>query len=286
MNAFARVLTTSSCLTFALVSAGLEQQNIPAPRPNPAPTQAPGSGSTPERRVGDPAPADDKTVRPENTAAQAAREARAERRYPRLKAGDVDDAMAAWDPRAKEAARAMMAKYGEPNEMTSRRLYWYENGPWLWTCVRSEPVMHNWPRPHAGVIEQAVAFRVAPDRIAEMVKFSGSLLVDRTAGVLISRAGSEEANILAMNMAWQISSGARDSESARRECERLSLSSGEPSPLTERFTFTPAAAGSGDPDREVGAPGGPAATPAAAPVTASPLPIERPRVPNEDKKPK
>lgn len=54
---------------------------------------------------------------------------------------------------------------------------------------------------------------------------------------------------------------------ARAEFQTLSLSSGELSPYMERFTFSPSAAGSGDPDREVGVPGSPAA----------PLPIELPR---------
>jgi hypothetical protein len=210
-------------------------------------------------------------------------------RYPRLEAADVDAAIAGWDPRAKQAARALIARYGEPNEMTSRRLYWYENGPWLWTCVRNEPVMHNWPRAHAGVIEQAAALRIPLERVGEMAQFSGAVMIDRNAGIVTSRNESEASNILAINLVHQISQGRRDAESARREYEKFSLSSGEPSALSERFTFAPVEAGAGDPDREVGVPGTPGATgngaaPAATPVTPSPLPIERPRVPEDEKK--
>jgi hypothetical protein len=284
MNVFARAITTTLCASITVFAAAVEQLGEPKrqPEPTPAPAGQPASVKpvTPAPATVDRTPPVDKARDP--AAAQPEDRAPAVDRYPRLEAKDVESAIAAWDPRSQNAARAMIARYGLPNEMTSRRLFWYENGPWLWTCVRSDPVMHNWPRAHAGVIEQAVPMRIDADRVGELVKFSGAVLVDRNAGVVCSRNDSEEANILAVNLASQILAGTRDAESARRECERLSLSSGEPSPLTERFTFAPAAAGSGDPDREVGAPGSPSGA-QPTPVKASPPPIEKPRVPIEDR---
>ncbi len=286
MNIYVRTVSTTAWVTAAVLVAALGpggQDTQPTPSSNPPapPTQ---------EQPAPPAPGTDRPAepaQPEMKGGERREAAGAKDRYPTLDIRDVETAIAAWDPRPEQAARAMITKYGAPNEMTSRRLYWYDNGVWLWTVVRGDPIVHNWPRPHTGVIEQAIGLRVLPEGAAEIVKFSGAVLVDRNAGVLISRGDTEAGNILAINLAHQIAAGTRDAESARREYEKLSLSSGEPSPLTERFTFVPIAGVSGDPDREVGSPGSTAAPSGTAPtVTPSPAPLERPRVPNEDKKPK
>jgi hypothetical protein len=64
---------------------------------------------------------------------------------------------------------------------------------------------------------------VPPEKVDELVQFDGSLLIDRTRGELSARCDSEEANILALNLAHEIIAGARDVKSARLQCAEAIL---------------------------------------------------------------
>ncbi|HWK10398.1 MAG TPA: hypothetical protein VNR64_10125, partial [Vicinamibacterales bacterium] len=42
----------------------------------------------------------------------------------------VDQVIATWKPTPKDVAQKMIAKYGQPQEITSNRLVWHNSGPW------------------------------------------------------------------------------------------------------------------------------------------------------------
>jgi len=58
-----------------------------------------------------------------------------------------------WPQDSQKAAKAMVEKYGKPDETTDSMWIWNDNGDWKRTIVYSEPVDHNFPMPHKDVLE-------------------------------------------------------------------------------------------------------------------------------------
>lgn len=120
-----------------------------------------------------------------------------------------------WNEEARAAAKAMFEKYGAPQEITAKRLVWYDNGPWRRTQVLNEEVRHNFPDAHNDVLEQTVAIDIPVDRFDEIAQFSGSVTADRTRGELTARCNTEEHNFIALNLASDIVNNRMSVEEAR-----------------------------------------------------------------------
>ena len=56
-----------------------------------------------------------------------------------------------------------------------------------------------------------------PERTDDLAFFDGSVLVDRTRGELSARSDSEEANFLALNLAYDVVADRKDPGEARRQ---------------------------------------------------------------------
>lgn len=119
-----------------------------------------------------------------------------------------------WPPTPREAATTVMSKYGPPQEATPSMLRWSGTGPWKWTMLWREEAPHRFPQPHVDVLEQAIDYRVPPDKASELAAFDGSMIVERTKGELSARCEGEEANFLAINLAHQIVTGRMGVEQA------------------------------------------------------------------------
>lgn len=130
-------------------------------------------------------------------------------------AESATEMIAQWPKSSKEAGEAMIQKYGPPNEATASMLVWYGNGPWTHTIVYREPVQHDFPVPHEDVLEQFVHYRVPADKFDDLAQFDGSVIAERTKGVLSARCDKEGANILALNLADDIITGKKTVEEAR-----------------------------------------------------------------------
>ena len=132
------------------------------------------------------------------------------------------DAAAAWAQKNLEGwpkitialATALLEKYGAPESNTPQQLHWSHNGPWNRTILYREGARHNFPRPHQDILEQAVSYKVPPGKIADLVRYDGSLVVDRTRGELSVHCDTEEHNILTLNIADDIVKGERDVDQA------------------------------------------------------------------------
>jgi len=120
-----------------------------------------------------------------------------------------------WPMDSRNAARSMLEKYGAPDEAALSLLLWNNNGSWKRTIVYKDEVEHSFPRPHKDVIEQFVDSRVPVDKADELLRFDGSLRIDRTRGELACRSDREEHNVLALNLADEIVRGERTVEDAR-----------------------------------------------------------------------
>lgn len=135
------------------------------------------------------------------------------------RAADPADALTIiedWPEVARSAAESMLEKYGDPDEATEEMLIWNENGPWLQTIVYSEEIDHDFPLPHKDVLEQFIAYDVPPDMFDELATYDGSVIVERTKGVMSARCDKEGANFLALNLAHRIVEGEIDVEQARQ----------------------------------------------------------------------
>jgi len=65
------------------------------------------------------------------------------------------------------------------------------------------------------VMEQFVDYRVPVDRFDDLAKYDGSVIAERTKGVLSARCDKEQANFLAINLANDVATGSKSVEQAR-----------------------------------------------------------------------
>jgi hypothetical protein len=119
-----------------------------------------------------------------------------------------------WPKITLAVATDLVTKYGQPNASNAGQLTWYDNGPWKRTVLYKEELQHNFPYPHKDILEQTVNYRVPLEKIADLVKYDGSLVVDRTRGELTIHCNNEESNTLILNIADDIVKGDRSVEQA------------------------------------------------------------------------
>jgi hypothetical protein len=120
-----------------------------------------------------------------------------------------------WHEASQTAAKEMVDKYGQPNGVTDTMLVWHDNGPWERTIIYKEAVEHNFPTPHPDVLEQTISYDVPVEMFDDLAEYDGSVIAERTKGVISARCDKEGANFLAINLAHDIISGDRSVEEAR-----------------------------------------------------------------------
>lgn len=162
----------------------------------------------------------------------------------------LEDITQEWPQVAREAVESMTEKYGPPDEYSESQAIWHQNGPWKRTVVQREEVPHEWPAHHKDVLEQFIHYRVPPDKYDDLARFDGSVIVERTKGVISARCAGEAMNFVALNLANDIVTGKYSVEEARREYERLyqSYQDGQKPQYTQQLVFEVPEGGTGDPD--------------------------------------
>jgi hypothetical protein len=126
----------------------------------------------------------------------------------------VQKNLAGWPKISLAVAGDLITQYGLPQESNARELTWYDNGPWKRTVLLREEIEHNFPYPHKDILAQTVNYRVPNDKIADLVKYNGSLIIDRTRGELTVHCNNEKMNILTLNIANDIVTGDRTVDQA------------------------------------------------------------------------
>lgn len=161
----------------------------------------------------------------------------------------IDD----WSDTSKKAAKAMLDKYGQPDETTDSMWIWHDNGPWKRTIVYGEAVDHRFPMPHKDVLEQFVDYDAPVDKFDELAAFDGSVIVERTKAEMSARCDKEAANFLAINLANDVATGKRSVEEARRFYADTikGMMQGESSPYLQGFVFEVAQEDLNNPDEPV-----------------------------------
>jgi hypothetical protein len=127
----------------------------------------------------------------------------------------IEDRIENWKDQPKRIARQMIGLYGQPDEVTDRRLIWYDNGPWKRSELVNEKIPHRFPEPHHDSLLQSIAYHVPPEVATQLLQFDGSIVIERTRGELAARCDSERANYLALNLAHEIITGKKTVEQAR-----------------------------------------------------------------------
>jgi hypothetical protein len=157
-----------------------------------------------------------------------------------------------WPEAPKMAAEKLLKHYGAPNEATPTKLFWYRTDPWSRIELTADEVLHSFPTLHVDYLTQYVDYPISADKAADLVKFDGSVIVDRTAGQIGARCDNEAANTLTLNLAVEIMEGRRTVEDAREVfAETLAAYAlGRDAPYAERLLFE-SRSGTADPDEEI-----------------------------------
>lgn len=156
-----------------------------------------------------------------------------------------------WPEDAREAAQLVLDKYGEADEATASVLIWNQAGPWKRLIAYRETTPHEFPAPHKDSVESFLEHTVPTDKISDIAAFDGSVVVNRTRGELSARCHDEEANFLALNLAQDVATGAKDVQAARDYYahEFLAYRRKDPTPYMQGLRFEPN--GGADPDERV-----------------------------------
>jgi len=181
--------------------------------------------------------------------ASAARQGRATEAAART---TLDD----WPPAPKMVGQKLLEHYGPPHEMTPTRMFWYDVGPWSRMELTASEVVHNFPTAHTDFLTQYIKWPVRADRVGDLVRFDGSVLVDRTTGEIGARCDHEAFNVLTLNLVVEILDGRRTVEEARSVYAdtAAAFTMGRDAQYAEQLLFTPAEDETADPDEAVIAP--------------------------------
>ena len=120
-----------------------------------------------------------------------------------------------WPPERQALAAHLVAKYGPPQDVSQRQIAWFDNWPWKRTVLYRDGDLHKFPIAHRDVLWQTVNYKVAPNRLAAILAYNGSVLIDRTRGEITAHCDSEEDNFLTLNLADNVATGADTVEQAR-----------------------------------------------------------------------
>ncbi len=161
--------------------------------------------------------------------------------------------IAQWPDRTQRAARKLIEKYGQPNDTADSQLTWFDNSPWRKTIVYRDELEHNFPVHHFDSVQQWISYRVPVDKLSDLGRFDGSVIVDRTAGLISARGDGESDNFLALNLANDIVRGNKSVDEARQFYGKtaMMLVSGKSTPYTEGLLFRVDRLNAADPDRPV-----------------------------------
>ncbi|HTY51479.1 MAG TPA: hypothetical protein VMB48_17470 [Steroidobacteraceae bacterium] len=146
-----------------------------------------------------------------------------------------------WPVERQTLAARLVSKYGPPQEANARSITWYDNGPWRRTELYRAGTLHNFPLPHVDVLWQTISYRVPVSKIAALVAYDGSILVDRSRGEITVHCDSEEANFITLNIAHDIITGEDTTEQAQAHHAQIveGMRIGDPEEYPEHLMFKP-----------------------------------------------
>ncbi len=128
----------------------------------------------------------------------------------------VNKTVESWPSRPKLAVQSMMAKYGEPLEVSSESIIWHNEGPYKRIMVTKKEIPHDFPKPHMDFLEHTILYNVPTNKVSDLVEFDASMTVNKTAGEMSARCDLEGHNVLTLNLAKDIIDGKKTVAQARK----------------------------------------------------------------------
>lgn len=158
-----------------------------------------------------------------------------------------------WPAASRRAAADMLARFGQPDEVTDDKLIWKDAGDFKKIMVSREFTAHHFPAPHADVLTYVIDYKVPPSRFDDLAYFDGSVHADRTKGELSARCDSHQMNVAALNLADRIIRGERSVAQARSLMATLQtrIRKGDAPPIAQQLQIDASRMATSDPDRPV-----------------------------------
>jgi hypothetical protein len=164
----------------------------------------------------------------------------------------LDKLTADWTDVSKKALKEMQQKYGDPDGVMPNRLVWTKKGPFAEIILLNAAYDHNFPKPHKDCLEHLVIYDVPVEKVGELAKYDGSIIVDRTRGTISARCDSEAHNLFALNLAHDVITGKKSVQEARQAYADAAKQEmqGQMPEIGKKLMFEPAKsiAEAGDPD--------------------------------------
>lgn len=167
----------------------------------------------------------------------------------------AEQVIGSWKPTPQDVAKKMIAKYGQPQEVTANRLIWHNNGPWKYSELVNEEIAHDFPVSHKDVLRQGINYKIVSDKADELLAYDGSVILERTKGEISARCDKEDANFLAINLADDIANGRRSVEDVRKfyaDSMMAMMKQNKKNEYLQGFRFKVPAGDQGDRDRPFG----------------------------------
>ncbi len=154
-------------------------------------------------------------------------------------AAQAEKAIETWPQPARDAARALTAKYGRPDEISPDALVWNSNGPWKRTIVHRLAWPHYTYMTDKDFVENVIGYGTPDDKVAELTRFDKKVEADQSTAELSSRSESEAMNCLALNLADEIVRDKRGFADARAFYKKVSrlAAAGKSSPYLNGLMF-------------------------------------------------
>jgi hypothetical protein len=156
---------------------------------------------------------------------------------------------AGWPEASQMAAQEIMGKYGNPDVQDNDVMIWMNKDPWKKIMVEKADTKHSFPVEHTDMMTQCVSYKVPLDKLDELGKFDGSVVYDRTQGLLSARCDKEMNNFLALNLSYDVITGKKSVDQARKayaDIVKEKMGGGDPEYM-KKLQFS-AQGGAADPD--------------------------------------
>jgi hypothetical protein len=163
---------------------------------------------------------------------------------------DVEQITRDWPEKPTKLANEMTDKYGPPDELTERRLFWHDAGPWKRIHLYRDGTPHNFPKEHEDHLRQTIDYPIDPEFAGKLLEFDGSNVLWRTRGELSADCHKEPMNVLTLNLAHDIITGEKTVEEARQAFAEhgVTFEMGMEPAYTQEFQFDVPQGDQGDPD--------------------------------------
>ena len=130
--------------------------------------------------------------------------------------------IADWPEASRGVAQVLLEKYGKPSSFDENALVWNQNGPFLKTVVfRDSDWFDAHRKTRNDVVQQTISCMVPAEKVWDLATYDTRIVADPSHHLLISTAESEDMNVLALNLAHEIITGAKTTGQARAFYEHV-----------------------------------------------------------------